>query len=41
MLGFGPEQTKKRWSEKHTGEHFRYDLRLAEAQSNRAHQPAE
>src|SRR4051812_125747 len=41
MLGFGPEQTKKRWSEKHTREHLRYHLRLAEAQSNRADQTAE
>src|SRR5207248_3407146 len=41
MLRFGPDQTKKRWSEKYTGEHFRHDLRLAEAQSNRTDQTAE
>ena len=41
MLRIGPDQTKERRSEKHAGEHFRYDLRLAEAQSNRANQAAE
>jgi hypothetical protein len=41
MLRFRPEQTEKRWSEQHAGYHFGYDLRLAEAQSNGAYQPAE
>jgi hypothetical protein len=41
MLCIRPEQTKERWSEKHAGKHFRNDLRLAEAQSNRTDQSAE
>jgi len=41
MLRIRPEQTEERWSEKHAGKHFRHDLRLAEAQSNGADQPAE
>jgi len=41
MLRVWPEQTKQRWSEKNAGEHFRDDLRLAEAQGNRTDQSAE
>jgi hypothetical protein len=41
MLRSRPEQTEKRWSEQHASQHLGYDLRLAEAQSNRAYQPAE
>jgi hypothetical protein len=41
MLRFRPEQTKQRWPKQHAGQHFCYDLRLAEAQSDRAHEPAE
>ena len=41
MLPLRPEQTKKRRSEQHAGQHFRHDLRLAETQGDRAHQPAE
>ena len=41
MLRFRPEQTEERWSEQHAGDHLRYDLRLAKAQSDRADEPAE
>ena len=41
MLRVRPEQTEKRRPEQHAGQHFRHHLRLAEAQSDRAHQPAE
>jgi hypothetical protein len=41
MLRLRPEQTEKRRPEQHSGQHFRYDLRLAEARSDGAHEPAE
>jgi hypothetical protein len=41
MLRLWPEQTKKRWSEKDAGDHFRYDLWLAEARGDYSYDPAE
>jgi hypothetical protein len=41
MLRFGPEQTKKRWSEEHAGQHLGNDLRLTESRCDCSHNPAE
>ena len=41
MLRVRPEQTEKRRTEQHAGQHLRHDLRLAESRSDRAYQPAE
>jgi hypothetical protein len=41
MLRLWPEQTKKRWSEQHAGQHFRHDIRLAESRCDCSYNPAE
>ena len=41
MLCLRPEQTKKRWSEQHAGQHFGHDLRLAESRCDCSYEPTE